>query len=79
LKRSYGIQDNPQPHLFLKICATPVLFPFSPSPVNKLTLFGEIRSRKFMKNYKLQPNEVVRFQAPITLQTEKGDIPADLK
>lgn len=31
-----------------------------------------------MKNYQLQPNEVVRFQAPITLQTEKGDIPAEL-
>jgi len=31
-----------------------------------------------MKNYQLLPNEVVRFQTQITLQTEKGDIPAGL-
>ena len=31
-----------------------------------------------MKNYQLQINEVVRFQAQITLQTDKGDIPAEL-
>ena len=32
----------------------------------------------FMKNHQLQPNEVVRFQSPITIQTEKGDVPAEL-
>ena len=31
-----------------------------------------------MKNHQLLPDEVVRFQAQITLQTEKGDIPAGL-
>ena len=31
-----------------------------------------------MKNHQLQPNEVVRFQSPITIQTEKGDVPAEL-
>ena len=31
-----------------------------------------------MKNYKLQPNEVVLYQAQVTLQTEKGDVPTDL-
>ena len=31
-----------------------------------------------MKNHQLQPTEVVRHQAQITLQTEKGDISAEL-
>ena len=31
-----------------------------------------------MKNYQIQPNEVIRFQAPVSIQTEKGNIPAEL-
>ena len=31
-----------------------------------------------MKNYKLAPNEVVLHQQPVTLQTEKGDIPVEI-
>ena len=27
-----------------------------------------------MKNYKIQPTEVVRYQGQVTLQTEQGDI-----
>ena len=31
-----------------------------------------------MKNYKLQENEVVRYRNPVTMQTEKGVIPAEI-
>ena len=31
-----------------------------------------------MKNYTMKPDEVVRYQGPVTLQTEKGNIPAEL-
>ena len=31
-----------------------------------------------MRNYKLKPDEVVRYQGPIHLQTEKETIPAEL-
>lgn len=31
-----------------------------------------------MKNYKLAPDEVVRYQKQVTLQTAKGDVPAEI-
>ena len=31
-----------------------------------------------MKNYQIQPNEVIRFQSTVALQTEKGNISAEL-
>ncbi|MBO5736337.1 MAG: hypothetical protein J6S04_00875 [Clostridia bacterium] len=31
-----------------------------------------------MKNYQIQPDEVIRFQSTVALQTEKGNIPAEL-
>ena len=31
-----------------------------------------------MKNYKMKPDEVVRYQGTVTLQTKKGPIPANL-
>ena len=31
-----------------------------------------------MRNYKLKDNEVIRYQSSITLQTKKGEVPAEI-
>ena len=36
------------------------------------------KGEKYMRNYKLKENEVVRYQSSVTLQTEKGEIPAEI-